>query len=38
MGLERSLDEITETDLQELVDNQVAERRVIDYKLGQSRR
>jgi hypothetical protein len=33
MGLERALDEITETDLQELVDNQVAERRSIDYKL-----
>jgi hypothetical protein len=32
MGLERPLDDITETDLQELVDNQVAER-VIDYKL-----
>ena len=32
MGLDRPLDEVTQADLQELVDNRVAEKRVIDYK------
>jgi predicted HTH transcriptional regulator len=32
MGLEKRLDSVTESDLQELIDNQVAEKRTIDYK------
>ena len=32
MGLDKPLDAITQQDLQELVDNRVAEKRVIDYK------
>jgi predicted HTH transcriptional regulator len=32
MGLDNPLDAITQEDLQELIDNRVAERRVIDYK------